>query len=73
VDVNEDLGMVVIDAGRADGLRAGMLFSVLRDQNAIARVRVADVRDTISGAVIEDMSGYPKKGDHLVFWKQPGR
>ncbi|HBA83554.1 MAG TPA: hypothetical protein DCZ95_05615 [Verrucomicrobia bacterium] len=75
VDVNEALGLVVIDAGRADGLRPGMLFSVMREQKAIARVRVADVRDTLSGAVIEDMrsGGYPKKGDRLVFWKQPGR
>ena len=75
VDANPALGMIAIDAGQADGLRPGMRFSVLRDQRAIARVRVAEVRDSISGAVVEETQAgeYPRKGDSLVFWKQPGR
>ena len=75
LDVSEPLGMVVVDAGRKDGVRPGMVFNVTRGQQNVARVRIADVRDAISGAVIEEvrLGGFPEKGDHVVLWKQPGR
>jgi hypothetical protein len=52
LDVNEELGMVVLDGGRRDGLRPGLMFSVFRGDQAVATVRVVEVRTAIAGAVI---------------------
>ena len=70
VDVNEDLNLVVLDAGGADGIMAGMQFSIVRQKKVIGRVRVVDVREEIAGAVVENAGPgkYPRKGDVAVLW-----
>ena len=50
VDANRGLGLVVLDAGLADGVKPGMVFGVLRADEVIARVRTVDVRERIAGA-----------------------
>ena len=68
VDVNRDLRMVVLDAGRGQGLVPGMVFSVVQGDRAIARVCVVDVRRTLAGAVIEDIEwrAFPAPGDRVL-------
>jgi hypothetical protein len=68
VDVNRDLRMVVLNAGRGQGLAPGMLFSVVQGDRAIARVRVVDVRRALAGAVIEDVEwrAFPAPGDRVL-------
>jgi hypothetical protein len=53
VDVKPDLALVVADLGSRQGVKASMPFQVWRGDRQVASVRVVDVRDDISGAVIQ--------------------
>lgn len=69
LDVNRELGMLVMEAGARQGVRAGMILMVMREKDSLARVRVTDVRRRVAGAVIEKLSAgvpYPGPGDRLV-------
>lgn len=72
-DVNPDLKLVVLDAGRSSGLRQGMKLYAMRGEKPGARLRVADVRERITGAVIEEtwVEGGPVKGDQAVLMAAP--
>lgn len=72
-DVNPDLKLVVLDAGRSSGLRQGMKLYAMRGEKPGARLRVADVRERITGAVIEEtwLEGGPVKGDQAVLMAAP--
>ena len=74
VDVNEDLGYVVFDAGSRDGIRAGMVLSVVRDDKVVARVRASDVKEKLTGASVEETEAgsYPQAGDRMVLGKGSG-
>lgn len=69
ISYKEELSLAVANLGRRHGVRIGMPFGVWRDGRQIGLVRVVDVRDKISGAVIqhltEDTEGL-KVGDRLV-------
>lgn len=69
LDANRELGMIVLNAGTAEGLRPGMQFYVLREDRKVARVRTTVVRERIAGAVLEEVEagGYPEAGDRVVF------
>ena len=68
VDVNRELRMVVVGAGKREGIAAGMVFSVMHEDRAVARVRVVDVRRAVAGAVIErrEFGAFPEKGDRVL-------
>jgi hypothetical protein len=67
VEANAEMDLVVLDAGSRDGVRAGMRVSVLRRDAVIARAKVVDVRETISGALVEKVEkDFPKAGDRAV-------
>jgi len=68
VDVNAPLGMLVVDAGREQGVRAGMCFGVVHGRALVADVRVTEVRAAVSGVIIEQTYGgqRPVAGDRLV-------
>lgn len=72
VDVNRSLGMVVLAAGESAGVKPGMRFAVMRDRRLVARVRASDVRDTIAGAVVEELEKdeFPVKGDRAIVWRE---
>lgn len=74
VDVNPELGMVVLDAGDRQGMRYGLVLSVLRDRQRVARIRVVDVRERIAGAIVEEtMRGeVPQTGDRAVLTRPDG-
>lgn len=67
LDVNEGLGMAVIDAGRQHGLRPGMQLAATRGGRLVARLRLVDVRAGIAGAVVHRAGrDFPEKGDRVV-------
>ena len=73
VDVNPDLGMVVINAGRRQGLRPGMRFAVTRDGRKVSEVRVIEARPNICGAVIQSKGrgSLPRVQDRAVMIATP--
>jgi hypothetical protein len=67
LDVNKDLGMVVLDGGRQDGLKPGLQFAVIQKDRAVATVRVVDVRAAVAGAVIQKAGrAFPRVQDRAV-------
>ena len=68
VDTKEDLSLVVANIGSKHGVKVGMPFQVWRDNRRIGNVRVVDVRDRISGAIIQNLESEKetvKTGDRL--------
>lgn len=67
IAVKDELALVVANLGRQQGAKIGMPFQVWRDGRKIGIVRVVDVRESISGAVIQslDQSEKVKVGDTL--------
>ncbi len=69
LEANRELGLVVMDAGSRQGVKAGMVLMAVRGAKPLARVRVVDVRRRVAGAAIEEVlpgSPYPGPGDRLV-------
>ncbi len=67
LEVNEELGMAVLNAGRRQGIRPGLQFAVMRGDKSIATLRVIDARPTIAGAVLLNRYGEdPKAQDRAV-------
>jgi chromosome segregation ATPase len=54
VSLKPEAALVVLDVGSRDGVRAGMPFTIFRQEQPIAQVMVVDVRRSISGAVIQE-------------------
>jgi hypothetical protein len=54
VDVKPDLSLIVANLGSRQGVKTGMPFQVWRGARQIASVRVVDVRDSISGAIVQN-------------------
>ena len=55
VEVKPDFALVVANIGRNAGVRVGMPFQVWRDNRRIGEVRIIDVRDRLSGAVVQNL------------------
>lgn len=54
VSIDSAVGLVVFDAGRRSGVRVGTPITVLRADKPIYSAMIVDVRDSISGAVLQD-------------------
>lgn len=68
ISIKEELALVVANVGRKQGVKVGMPFKVIRGDGEIGLVRVVDVRDSISGAVIQSLGSDKNKikvGDRL--------
>jgi hypothetical protein len=67
ISVKDELALVVANLGRLQGAKIGMPFQVWHDGRKIGIVRIVDVREKISGAVIQslDTSVKIKVGDAL--------
>jgi len=67
ISVKEELALVVANLGRLQGAKIGMPFQVWHEGRKIGIVRVVDVRENLSGAVIQslDPSEKVKVGDTL--------
>ncbi len=66
VSVDSEIGLVVVNVGRAGGVRVGMPITVKRDSREIVSALVVDVRDAIAGALIEEsIGGEVRVGDRI--------
>ncbi len=54
VSIDDGIGLVVFDAGRRSGLRVGTPVALLREGRPLYSALVVDVRDSISGAVLQE-------------------
>lgn len=67
-DFREDLSLLVANVGSVHGVKVGMPFRILRDGKQIGSAKVIDVRERISGAVIQNLESeniQVEKGDAL--------
>ena len=55
VEVKPEFALVVANIGREAGVRTGMPFQAWRGNRRVGDVRVIDVRDRISGAIIQNL------------------
>ena len=68
ISIKEELALVVVNVGKKQGVKTGMPFKVLRGDSEVGLVRVVNVRDEISGAVIQSLESDKNKikvGDRL--------
>lgn len=68
VSIDGGIGLVVFDAGRQTGLRVGTPVAILRGEEPLFSALVVDVRDSISGAVLQDRmaaNGEVEVGDRI--------
>ena len=68
VDYKPDLALVVANLGARQGVKTGMPFQIWHGDRQVASARVVDVRDTISGAIVQNAtstSDTVKAGDTL--------
>jgi len=68
LEVNREMLVAVISGGIRAGMKSGMRFSVVRDGEVLATVRVTEVRESIAGGLIEwnGKRAFPEVGDRLV-------
>jgi hypothetical protein len=74
ISVKEEFGLLVLNLGSKQGVKVGMPFVIVRAEHAVGRARVVDVRERISGAVVEEFSSNIEKvkvGDELRVDAQP--
>lgn len=74
ISIREDLALVVANVGTRHGVKVGMPFQVLRGDSSVGTVRVVDVRESIAGAVIQDLNSDKIRiqfGDRLKVAAQP--
>jgi len=74
ISVKEELALVIANIGTKQGVKIGMPFKVMRNGKQIGLVRVVDVRDKISGTVIQEIDSAKNKikvGDHLEVDARP--
>jgi hypothetical protein len=68
ISVKDEWSFVVVNIGEKQGVKIGMPMRVMRGDRKIATLRVVDVRQRISGAVIQEMDWEKEKikvGDRL--------
>ena len=68
LSIKEEWSLVVGNLGAREGVKLGMPLRVVRDGKTIASLRVVDVRERISGAIIQEMDSEKTKvrvGDRL--------
>lgn len=56
VSLKNDLGIAVIGVGARDGVKPGMPFEIFREDKPIAKVLVTEVRNSVSGAVVQELA-----------------
>lgn len=54
INVKPELALIVADLGSRQGVKTGMPFQVWRGDKQVASVRVVDVRDAVSGAIVQN-------------------
>ncbi len=68
IDTKEEISLVVVNVGKVNGVEVGMPFQVVRNGKLINSIRIIDVREKISGGVIQSLSSEKlriERGDQL--------
>jgi hypothetical protein len=68
LDTRDEISLVVANIGRAHGVKVGMPFQVYRGGKVINTIKIVDVREKVSGAVIQSLTTETtriEKGDTL--------
>jgi hypothetical protein len=68
LDTREEMSLVVANIGRAHGVKVGMPFQVYRNGKVINTIKIVDVREKVSGGVIQSLTTETtriEKGDTL--------
>lgn len=68
ISIKEEWALVVMNVGGRQGVKIGMPFQVIRGDSEIGLIRVVNVRENISGAVIQSLDSDKNKikvGDRL--------
>lgn len=67
VSIDPEIGLLVVNVGRGNGVRIGMPITVKRGDQNVGVAQVVDVRDTISGALLKSLldRGDVKVGDRI--------
>lgn len=55
VSIDSEIGLVVVNVGRQSGVRVGMPLNVSREEKPVGTALVVDVRDSIAGALLQDV------------------
>ena len=61
ISVKEEYGLLVLNLGAKQGAKIGMPFQIVRQDHAVGRARVVDVRERICGAVVEEFNSNVEK------------
>ena len=61
ISVKDELSLVVVNLGSVQGVKVGMPFVIARGNRFVARARVVDVREKLSGAIIEEYGSNTEK------------
>jgi cell shape-determining protein MreC len=61
ISIKDEWALVVANVGSRHGVKMGMPFKVIRGDTEIGLVRVVNVRENISGAVIQNLSSEKEK------------
>jgi len=56
VSLKNELGIAVLSVGSQDGVKPGMPFEIFREDKPIAKVLVTEVRNSVSGAVVQELA-----------------
>jgi hypothetical protein len=68
LDTRDEISLVVANIGRAHGVKVGMPFQVYRNGKIINTIKIVDVREKVSGGVIQSLTTETtriEKGDTL--------
>jgi len=56
VSLKSEFGIAVLSVGSRDGVKPGMPFEIYREDKPIAKVLVTEVRNSVSGAVVQELA-----------------
>lgn len=56
LDIKSNLSLVIANLGARNGVNIGMPFQVWRNNHFVGSVQVVDVRDNISGAIVQNIN-----------------
>jgi hypothetical protein len=71
VEVNKASDFLVIDIGTHQKVTQGMHFKVLRQDDEVADLEIAMVRDSLAAGIIRNPKKSPKPGDRVEFSSSP--
>jgi vacuolar-type H+-ATPase subunit I/STV1 len=69
ISIDSESGLILINSGYSQNLRIGMNYSLQRGEQAYGKAVIAEIRENVSGAFVEQLNAIDQKvqiGDTLV-------